>query len=361
MELIDVDGDHLQFLIDKNGTLSEYVNGKLEIEKITFMQYSLAGGVIKDDKGMFQLTPADQVNKALGLRALAARSGINWLGDEPAPATELILTDTDGDKLEFRLTDLLKLQEYVNGELEIAEIRKLTFDLSSGLVTDETGSFNLPFTQSIEKAAVLRSIAHQAGVEWAGDEPSQRVALPASAPAVLDIENCASDWEYACPRRWEALSETANSNERFCETCKEIVYLCSTEKELSTRVEQRRCVAFDLRADANGKASSKSSSNKTDEPQMTVRVALLSGDELPPVRASPSQTVESLKRLLAPFGIPVDEQRLVVEDRELLNVQTLVEAGISSEVTIQLARVPPPKPTPAMPPRRLLGKRRIAR
>jgi len=348
MELIDGNGDHLQFLIDKNGALSKYVNGKLHIEKITFLQYSLDKGMINDDTGTFQLTPSDQVSKALGLRAHAAQAGVTWLGDEPAPATELILTDTDGDTLEFRLTDECKLQEYVNGKLEIAEIRKLTFDLSSGLVTDETGSFNFPSTQCIEKAAVLRSIAHQAGVEWAGDEPSHCVALPAAAPAVLDIENCASDWEYKCPKRWEALSETAHSNERFCETCKEIVYFCNTEKELSAHVEQRRCVAFDLQADP-----------KTDEPQMTVRVALLSGAQLPLVRASPSQTVESLKHILAPFGVPADEQRLVVEEREVLDVQTLAEAGITSEVTIQLARVPPPKPIPAenRRPRRMMGKR----
>jgi len=349
MELVDCDGDRLQFFINKAGVIREYVNGKLSIERVTKLEYSKAAGTVRDDTGVFKLKPDDQIAKALGLRALAAQAGVAWCGDEPTPATQLVLTDTDGDKLEFSLTDMGKLQESNNGKVEIAEIQQLRFDLSAGTIEDDTGVFKLPASECIEKASVLRSLASEAGVKWCGDDPN--ISTLATPQAVLDIENCAADWEYQCPKRWESLSVTARPNERFCDSCKEIVYFCNTEEELAAHVDQRRCVAFDLRADPAPK-------DLTTE-TVAVQVVLLSGQELPIVHMLPSQTVAFLKVALTEVsGIPTEQQRLLLDEHELVDEQSVQAAGVTSDAILHLARVEPEPPTPAKPPRRVMGRKK---
>jgi len=78
---------------------------------------------------------------------------------------------------------------------------------------------------------------------------------------------------------------------------------------------------------------------------LLVQVALLSGQELPPVTMRMSEAVRSLKQKLAePSGYPVTEQRLLLDDAELLDEQSLADAGISAEVMLTLARVPKAAP-----------------
>jgi len=348
MEIVDTDGDRLQFLIKADGALCEYVNGSLEIDRIIELQYCKADGIVTDEKGVFKLRKEEQIAKALGLFALAMRAGVSWRGDMPEPANRLCLTDTDGDELEFSITETGKLQERSNGDVEITELESLTFEIATGTVIDDTGSFSLPANECIEKAAVLMSLAVQAGVKWLGDNPNARGALARPA-ATLDIENCASDWEYQCPKRWESLSTTSNPQERFCDTCKEIVYLCTTEEELGTRVAQRRCVAFDVMA------SSVAKSDNT----LAVRVALLSGEELPIVHVSPEQTVAHLKSALAKVSVvPVEQMRLLLEEIELQNDDKIADYCITSSAILQLARVKPePRPEYLLPPRRMMGRR----
>lgn len=350
MEIIDTDGDRLQFLIKAGGVLCEYVNGELAIERITKLVYLKADGIIKDDTGVFKLRRDEQISKALGLYALAMRAGVQWVGDAPEPATELCLTDTDGDKLEFSITDTGKLQEKNNGVVDIAELQTLTFEMTTGTVIDDSGTFQLPANECIEKAAVLMSLAAQAGVKWLGDDPNRPKGASGRAGATLDIENCASDWEYKCPKRWESLSVTSNPQERFCETCKETVYLCTTEDELSLRVGQRRCVAFDV-------INSSTIEVSPEENKISVRAALLSGEELPLVYVSPEQTVAFLKAaLMVVSAIPVEEQRLLLDERELQDADIIDTSGISPATILQLARVKPEK-LPEIPRVRMMGKR----
>lgn len=357
MELIDRDGDRIEFYIDGiTGKLKEYVNGKLEIPEIKTMRYSMSEGTITDETGVFQIAKEEQIEKALGLHALALRAGVLWEGDEPAPANELLLTDTDGDKLEFVLLDG-KLQELNNGQVEIREMRKLTFKYSEGLIIDDTGEFHLPKMECIQKAAALRSLAEQAGIQWEGDEPSEKKARNFSnaSTGVLDIENCASDWEFQCPKNWSALTETGTPNEHFCNTCKETVYFCETEEQLREHTKDRRCVAFDLQ---------ESSLIRTESDGIDIRVVMLNGDELQPMpHLATTKKVSDLKKLIsiAPqCSIPIEEQKLFLEERELVDGNSLAEEGVASDVSVQLVRVQieKPKHEPRMGPRRMMGKRR---
>eukprot|EP00927_Polykrikos_kofoidii_P075110 TRINITY_DN71171_c0_g1_i1.p1 TRINITY_DN71171_c0_g1~~TRINITY_DN71171_c0_g1_i1.p1 ORF type:complete len:353 (-),score=63.64 TRINITY_DN71171_c0_g1_i1:35-1093(-) len=350
MELVDTDGDNLQFLISRHGTISEYVNGKLDCKRITVFDYSRANGKVTDDTGEFFLRPEDRTSKALGLRALAGRAGILWRGDEPELAKELTIVDTDGDRIDFRLTQAGKLEEHVNGDLEISDIRKLHFNLSAGLINDQTGEIGLPTQHCIENAAVLRSMAQQAGVMWVGDEPGLPVVKP---EGILDIENSADNWVLECTKRWDDLAATDQPSERHCATCNENVHFSRTEEELAANTAAGRCVAFDVQAE-----SSEVEHDETGEPKVEVRVALLSGQEFFASIKS-SDTVGILKtHLAASSGIPEKEQKLLLRDNVLQDGLSLVAAGVTCETLVQLVRVPLAIPE-KMPPRvRKMGKRR---
>ena len=83
MEIIDTDGDHLRFQIDSSGSLQEFLNGQLEIDRITELHYDAVSRKVTDDTGEFCLRVDSQVDVALGLNALAELAGVPWTGDEP--------------------------------------------------------------------------------------------------------------------------------------------------------------------------------------------------------------------------------------------------------------------------------------
>jgi len=62
----------------------------------------------------------------------------------------------------------------------------------------------------------------------------------------VTIANCKPEWEFQCSKDWSGLTATAKSNERFCGSCKHIVYFCTTSEELQRRIADRQCVAFDV-------------------------------------------------------------------------------------------------------------------
>jgi len=352
MEIADADGDRLEFRITTSGTLRQYCNGRLEIRDIRALRYSAEEGRVQDETGSFHLRAEDRVEEALGLRMLAARCGVTWSGDEPSPATRVILTDTDGDKLEFRLTDAGKVQEFNNGKLELDEVRRLHLDASSGVVRDDSGEFGLPAGCYTQKLAALYSLAQQSGIEWSGDDPVRPLLRAVSEARALDIENCDSAWEFKCPKTWESLSPTDKASERFCETCRETVYFCGTQEELEEHTKHRRCVAFDAGPASGG------DEGRGEEKTLLVRVVTLSGQELPEMRVSPAMSVPSLKEALAEAcGIPPLEQRLILGHQELPDSRSLAAvAGGASEVELQIVRVPRPEVKRANV-RRMMGKR----
>eukprot|EP00439_Symbiodinium_sp_Y106_P073577 s1005_g13.t3 len=341
MDLLDKDGDCIHFIIDAHGKLKEYVNGKLEIEDVRWLQYSAAAGSITDAEGVFELQQQDQVEKALGLHALAMRAGIEWRGERPPPAKRLLVTDTDGDRLEFVLNDDGKLQEFNNGEVDLMEVSTMCFKFADGSVTDDTGVFTLPPRECMQKAAALYSLALEAGIRWTGDIPLQVSAQPlGSEPKVLDIENCAGDWEYECPKLWESLSPTDAPNQRFCGVCKENVYFCKSIEEINAHTMQRRCVAFLVRETGVDAATSVSA----EESAVCLHIALLSGEELPKLSLPAEANIYSVKKAVAEVaGIPAEEQQLLLEGRQLSDEESLAswkaEDGKEEGATSRMTRV----------------------
>lgn len=56
------------------------------------------------------------------------------------------------------------------------------------------------------------------------------------------IDNCS--WKKKCDLTFNALEKTAEDNVRYCDKCKNNVYLCQTSEELKFHIESNHCVAF---------------------------------------------------------------------------------------------------------------------
>ena len=61
----------------------------------------------------------------------------------------------------------------------------------------------------------------------------------------MPIQNCNFDFE--CPVNFLELQETENAHTRFCEQCKENVYLCGNLEELQAHSQAGHCVSLVVR------------------------------------------------------------------------------------------------------------------
>lgn len=265
MEFLDREGDCIQFSIDAvTGNLREFANGRLVLAPVPWVEYSVADGTISSPVSTHRLLEQGcRAELALGIRALTLRAGAEWRGDQPEPVRRLVLADADGYRLEFLVSDASMLQLYYNGELVSVEVSTLVFSVVAGTLSEGSRLFVLPSCGSTQKVAVLRLLAEEIGVMWCGDDPllleeegGSRCASPSSRPGssrhatfwrqprLLDIENCAVDWGRRCPKRWGNLMPTERPNERFCKSCQDIVYLCTTAAERQEHASQRKCVVF---------------------------------------------------------------------------------------------------------------------
>jgi hypothetical protein len=57
------------------------------------------------------------------------------------------------------------------------------------------------------------------------------------------VRNCKDDFAFVCPKLWDKLEPTANPSVRFCNGCKETVYLCRTDEETLRRARDGQCIA----------------------------------------------------------------------------------------------------------------------
>lgn len=69
------------------------------------------------------------------------------------------------------------------------------------------------------------------------------------------FRNCA--WGYKCSKSWSMLSETENTDVRFCHDCHKEVYWVNTKAELTKNVLLNRCVCFPLKLIQSKKLSIK--------------------------------------------------------------------------------------------------------
>ncbi len=80
------------------------------------------------------------------------------------------------------------------------------------------------------------------------DLPSPRPERRRSRRRTLVVAKDARlDFAYACPLRWEALSDGADASVRHCATCAKPVYHCATVEEAREHAWQGHCVAVDSR------------------------------------------------------------------------------------------------------------------
>lgn len=53
------------------------------------------------------------------------------------------------------------------------------------------------------------------------------------------------EFRYECPRTWENLTPTKEAAVRYCDTCRQRVYYCTTVTEARRHVHRGRCIAVD--------------------------------------------------------------------------------------------------------------------
>merc|ERR1739847_194171 len=108
---------------------------------------------------------------------------------------QLHMVDTEGDRIEFRLSATGNLQEFVNGKLEIAKCRMIMYRRADGLISDDSGDFNLRPYEQEAKAAALRSLVLRTrvptAVQWLGDIPT---AKPDDRLVIIDRDGDAIEF-----------------------------------------------------------------------------------------------------------------------------------------------------------------------
>lgn len=60
------------------------------------------------------------------------------------------------------------------------------------------------------------------------------------------------DWKFRCSQHWDALSETARVDVRYCDKCRKKVYLARTAAELNELARQGACIAWPGDPDCQG-------------------------------------------------------------------------------------------------------------
>jgi hypothetical protein len=63
-------------------------------------------------------------------------------------------------------------------------------------------------------------------------------------PSETELWNCKNAFEFVCPRKWESLGKTESSDIRYCDVCRQNVYLCETPLEFVRQGNLGRCVAI---------------------------------------------------------------------------------------------------------------------
>jgi uncharacterized protein (TIGR02996 family) len=74
-------------------------------------------------------------------------------------------------------------------------------------------------------------------------------SLPGDWLAVVSritLEQCAADFEFVCPKRWEKLTATDDVKVRTCDECKQPVHYCASIPAARTYALSGECVAVDL-------------------------------------------------------------------------------------------------------------------
>jgi hypothetical protein len=58
------------------------------------------------------------------------------------------------------------------------------------------------------------------------------------------IANCPVDFRFLCPKAWEMLEKTSDSNIRYCNKCEKSVHLCSSMQQVYHHAHLEHCIAI---------------------------------------------------------------------------------------------------------------------
>ena len=58
------------------------------------------------------------------------------------------------------------------------------------------------------------------------------------------VQNCSPQFSFSCPKTWQSLELTNTETIRFCPSCQQNVYLCTTPSEVQAYAANGQCIAF---------------------------------------------------------------------------------------------------------------------
>jgi uncharacterized protein (TIGR02996 family) len=99
------------------------------------------------------------------------------------------------------------------------------------LEVELAGLLNLP--TGPEAIGELRNLAREIDPKW--------IAL-VDRPRIVNCDR--PHFRFQCPKKWEQLDPTEDDAVRFCETCQQKVYFCSSVQEAGEHARRDDCVAI---------------------------------------------------------------------------------------------------------------------
>jgi uncharacterized protein (TIGR02996 family) len=95
--------------------------------------------------------------------------------------------------------------------------------------------------------AKLRTLAAGLDPDWLAvvSEPAVENCRAALYEQVM-ADRFKERFRYVCPKKWEGLTPTERTGERFCDACRKPVYFCGTIREAREHAVAGHCIAVDL-------------------------------------------------------------------------------------------------------------------
>eukprot|EP00940_MAST-03C_sp_MAST-3C-sp2_P001335 g1335.t1 len=206
-EFEDLDGTSVAFVVNRNGALEEWCDGKLEISQLTRVTLHNNGEVIDDGKEEIPLRPEDRErvvawferisNSLNGCAVIFQRSkrlmktNVDNARDATVnkfETTTCCFEDTEGTSIKLVVNSDGDLEEWCDGKLEIMRMKKLSVRIATGTLHDGEEVIPLQSGDQQRVLAWLQKIARSGHVkchiEFVKEKRVSRTPSPSYSPSV---------------------------------------------------------------------------------------------------------------------------------------------------------------------------------
>jgi uncharacterized protein (TIGR02996 family) len=237
--------DYLHWLEDPDGTHAECEAidaALLDMERADLRSkllsartphFFLPGETMNDDRDFLRAIAAEPEDDTLRL------AYADWLEEQGDPRAEYLRLEADQESAELRQQRRARLEDR-HLEIQVAvEPRDYILWLEDpGGTHAECEAIDAALLDM--ERADLRSKLMSARLDELRRQADPRWLALIDRPPV---ENCEVQFKFRCPKQWQRLTATEDSQVRFCDACRKNVYYCGTVDEARAHARQGRCVA----------------------------------------------------------------------------------------------------------------------